>query len=190
MVLLLVVGLAAVIIVILIAVFLSVRLGRSDDQDEPMGRPSERGHGRPGAEDPGWRDERAPRRPPASVGGSARGGPRPRPQAQDRRYRDGDGRRPERGQAARTGDYDYPQRRPGRYDSGPVEQPAEARRPVTAGARRPGRAQSDRRAGNGRGRPESAPALYDTGPAQRPAADDFPPSLCAPRISRRANSPP
>jgi hypothetical protein len=172
MVLLLVVGLAAVIIVILIAVFLSVRLGRGDDHDEPMGRPSERGHGRPGADDPSWRDERAPRRPPASVGGSARGGPRPRPQAQDRRYRDGDGRPPERGQAARTDDYDYPQRRPGRYDSGPVdgpvEQPAEARRPG------PGRAHSDRRAGTGRGRPESATALYDTGPAQRPAADDFP----------------
>ena len=174
MVLLLVVGLAAVIIVILIAVFLSVRLGRSDDHDEPMGRPSERGPGRPGADDPGWRDERAPRRPPASVGGSARGGPRPRPQAQDQRSRDGDGRRPERGQAARAGDYDYPQRRPGRYDSGPVEQPAEARRPVTAGTRRPGPAHdhSGRRARTGR--PESAPALYDTGPAQRPAADDFP----------------
>ena len=179
MVLLLVVGLAAVIIVILIAVFLSVRLGRSDDQDEPMGRPSERGHGRPGADDPGWRDERAPRRPPASAGVSARGGPRPRPQAQDRRYRDGDGRRPERGQAARAGD-GYPQRRPGRYDSGPLEQPAEARRPVTAGARS-GRDHGARRAGAARGRPASAPepydtgpALYDTGPAQRPAADDFP----------------
>ena len=67
MVLLLVVGLAAVIIVILIAVFLSVRLGRSDDHDEPMGRPSERGRGRPDADDPGWRDERAPRRLPGAV---------------------------------------------------------------------------------------------------------------------------
>src|SRR5262245_38068074 len=175
MVLLLVVGLAAVIIVILIAVFLSVRLGRSDDHDEPMGRPSERDHGRPGADDPGWRDERAPRRPPASAGGSVRGGPRPRPQAQDRRYRDGDGRRPERGQPARAGD-GYPQRRPGRYDSGPLEQPAEARRPVTAGARRPGSGRDNgaRRTAAARGRPESAPELYDTGPAQRPAADDFP----------------
>src|SRR5262249_19359799 len=133
MVLLLVVGLAAVIIVILIAVFLSVRLGRSEDHDEPMGRSSERGRGRPDADDPGWRDERAPRRSPA--GGGAQ---RPRPQGQDRRYRDGDGRRPERGQATRPGDYDHPQRRPGRYDSGPLEQPADARRPVTASARRPG----------------------------------------------------
>ena len=176
MVLLLVVGLAAVIIVVLIAVFLSMRLGRSDDHDEPMGRPSERGHGRPGADDPGWRDERAARRPPAGTGGPARGGQRPRPQAQDRRYRDGDGRRPERGPAGRPDDYDYPQRRPGRYDSGPVEQPAETKRPVAAGARRAGsgRDHSGRRAGTGPGRPEAAPALYDTGPAQRPAADDFP----------------
>ena len=104
------------------------------------------------------------------------GGQRPRPQAQDRRYRDGDGRRPERGQATRPGDYDYPQRRPGRYDSGPLEQPADARRPVTASTRRPGsgRDHGGRRAGNGHGRPESATALYDTGPARHPAADDFP----------------
>ena len=176
MVLLLVVGLAAVIIVILIAVFLSVRLGRSDDHDEPVGRSSDRGRGRPDASDPGWRDERAPRRSPADASGSARGGQRPRPQAQDRRYRDGDGRRPERGQATRPGDYDYPQPRPGRHDSGPLEQPADGRRPVTAGTRRPGsgRDHGGRRAENGHGRPESAPALYDTGPAQHPAADDFP----------------
>src|SRR5215813_596940 len=173
MVLVLVVGLVAVIIVILIAVFLSVRLGRSDDHDEPMGRPSERGRGRPDAGDPGWRDERAPRRSPAGAGGPPRGGQRPRPQGQDRRYRDGDGRRPERGQATRPGDYDYPQR-PGRYDSGPLEQPADARRPVTASARRPasGRDHSGRRAGTGR--PESTTALYDTGPARHPAGDDFP----------------
>jgi hypothetical protein len=177
MVLLLVVGLAAVIIVILIAVFLSVRLGRSDDHDEPMGRSSDRGRGRPDAGDPGWRDERAPRRSPASAGGSSRGGQRPpRPQAQDRRYRDGDGRRPERGPATRPGDYDYPQPRPGRYDSGPLEQPADARRPVTAGTRRPGsgRDHGGRRAETAHGRPESAPALYDAGPAPHPAADDFP----------------
>jgi hypothetical protein len=174
MVLLLVVGLAAVIIVILIAVFLSVRLGRSEDHDEPMGRSSDRGRGRPDAGDPGWQDERAPSRVPA--GAPSRGGQRPRPQAQDRRYRDGDGRRPERGQATRPGDYDYPQRRPGRSDSGPLEQPADARRPVTASSRRPGsgRDHGARRAGNGRSRPESAAALYDTGPARHPAADDFP----------------
>src|SRR5205823_7873326 len=138
MVLLFVVGVAAVSIVILIAVFLSVRLGHSEDHDEPMGRSSGRDHGRPDAADPGWRDERAPRRSPVGAGGSARSGQRSRPQTQDRGYRDGDGRRPERGQATRPGDYDYPQRRPGRYDSGPMEQPADARRPATAGSRRPG----------------------------------------------------
>jgi hypothetical protein len=176
MVLLFVVGVAAVIVVILIAVFLSVRLGRGEDHDEPMGRSSDREHDRPDAEDPGWRDERAPRRSPAGAGRSARSGQRSRPQAQDRRHRDGDGHRPERGQATEPGDYDYPQRRPGRYDSGPMEQPADDRRPVTAGSRRPGsgRDPDGRRAGTGRGRPEKAPALYDTGPARRPAADDFP----------------
>jgi hypothetical protein len=169
MLLLLVVGVAAVIVVILIAVFLSVRLGRSQDHDEPMGRSSDRDRGRPDAGDPGWRDERAPRRSPAGVGGpsgSSRGGQRPRPPAQDQRYRDGDGRRPERGQATRQGDYDYPQRRPGRHDSGPLEQPADARRPVTSVSRRPG---SGRDNGGHR-----SPELYDTGPAPHPAADDFP----------------
>src|SRR6185312_13517184 len=156
MVLLLVVGLAAVIIVILIAVFLSVRLGRGDDHEEPMGRSSERGRGRPDADEPGWRDEQAPRRSPAGAGGREQ---RPRPPGQDRRYRDGASRRPERGQATRPGDYDQPQRRPGRYDSGPLEQPADARRPVAASARRPGsgRGHSGRRAGTGR--PESTTAL-------------------------------
>jgi hypothetical protein len=160
MVLLFVVGLAAVVIVIFIAVFLSVRLGRSDDHDEPMGRPGERG--RPAADDDtGWQDERAPRRSPAGAGGPARGGQRPQPQGQDRRYRDGDGRRPERGQATRPGDYDYAQRQPGRYDSGPLEQP-------------PGSGRDHGRRRAAAGRPESTTALYDTGPAQRPVADDFP----------------
>ncbi len=65
---------------------------------------------------------------------------------------------------------------PGAHDSGPLEQPADARRPVTASTRRPGsgRDHGARRAGNGHGRPESAAALYDTGPARHPAADDFP----------------
>src|SRR5215510_13826688 len=74
MVLLLAVGLAAVIIVILIAVFLSVRLGRSDDREEPAGRSSERSEGRADADDSRWRDERAPRR---SSAGAARRATRP-----------------------------------------------------------------------------------------------------------------
>src|SRR5215831_8144530 len=111
---------------------------------------------------------------PAGGTSAPRAGPR-RPPAQDRRYRDGDGRRPERGPATRPDDYDYPQRRPGRYDSGPLEQPADARRQVTAGTRRPGPGRDGaRRAAGGHGRPESSSALYDTGPARHPVDDDFP----------------
>src|SRR5262245_48422912 len=136
MVLLLVVGLAAVIIVILIAVFLSVRLGRSDDHEELAGGPSERTRGRPDADDPRRQRERAQRGAPAGAARPMRGGQRPRPQAQDRRYRDD--RSPERDPAARPRDYDGPQRRPGRYDSGPVEHATDPRRPVAAGAARSG----------------------------------------------------
>jgi len=88
MVLLLVVGLAAVIAVILIAVILSVRLGRHDDE-ELEDRPSERGHGRMDAGDPRGRDTRTPRSRPQA---------QDRPQARDRRYRDRGDRRPERAQ--------------------------------------------------------------------------------------------
>src|SRR5262249_50380125 len=125
MVLLLVVGLAAVIIVILIAVFLSVRLGRSDDHEELAGGPSGRTRGGRGAA--ARRRERARPQPPPPAGPPRpmRGGQRPRPQAQDRRYRDD--RSPERDPAARPRDYDGPQRRPGRYDSGPVEQATDPR---------------------------------------------------------------
>ena len=139
MVLLLVVGLAAVIAVILIAVILSVRLGRHDDE-ELEDRPSERGHGRMDAGDPRRRDTRTPQ---------------PRPQAQDRRYRDRDGRRPERGQrperdeAGRPGDdYGYPQQRPSRRAAAP------------AGSRHDN---GGRRTGSGRDRHDTTPAPYDTG---------------------------
>ena len=173
MVLLLAVGLAAVIIVILIAVFLSVRLGRSDDREEPTGRSSERSEERADTDESRWRDERAPQRPSTGVAGPGRS--RPRPEAGDRPYRDRGNRRPERDQAARSGDYDYPQR-PGRYDTGPVEQPTDPRRLAHAGARRggPRRDNGTRRAGARRGRPEAAPAPYDTGPSLHPAADEFP----------------
>src|ERR1700756_416154 len=101
MVLVLVVGIAAVIIVILIAVFLNMRLGRGDDHedyDEPAGGPDERGRGRldDGDDDAGRRDTRAMRRPAALAAGPARSGQRTRPQTQDRRYRDTGDRRPER----------------------------------------------------------------------------------------------
>jgi hypothetical protein len=179
MILLLVVGLAAVILVILIAVFLSLRLGRSDDHEEPEGRLGERSRDRHGTEDARWRDrDRHQARRPSSA--SARnGGPdgqRTRAEAEpDRRYRDRDERR-EREQA-RPREYDYPPRRGERYDTGPLEHPSDPRRPVAAGARRTGsgRDQPARRSASGRDRHDAnAAALYDTGPAARPAADDFP----------------
>jgi hypothetical protein len=168
MVLLLVVGLAAVIAVILIAVILSVRLGRHHDDEELEDRPSERGHGREDAGDPRRRDTRTPRT---------------RPQAQDRRYRDRDDR-PERDQVGRPeDDYDYPQRRPSRRAAAPAGSPSGSRRPSGAGARQPGtgRDGGGRRNGSGRDRHEATPApydagtsLYDTGTSPRLAADDFP----------------
>ncbi len=100
MVLVLVVGVAAVIIVILIAVFLNMRLGRGDDHedyDESAGRPSERGSGRlDDDDDAGRRDTRALRRPAALPARPPHSGQRTRPQAQDPRYRDAGDRRPER----------------------------------------------------------------------------------------------
>jgi hypothetical protein len=160
MVLLLVVGLAAVIAVILIAVILSVRLGRNDDHEEPEDRHSERGHGRMDTGDPRQRDTPTPR---------------PRPQAQDRRYRDRDDRRPDRDQAARSRDHDHPQRRL-RRDAAPAGSVTDPRRPAGAGARQPGsgRDNGGRRAGNGRNRHEATPAPYDTGPSPHLAAADFP----------------
>jgi hypothetical protein len=184
MVLLLVVGVAAVIIVILIAVILSVRLGRGDDHDdyeEPTGRRDERGRGRLDQDDGDVPDRRhqtrALRRPAAGTAPRpARGGQRPRSQAQDGRYPDGGDRRPEREPAGRPADYDRPQRRPGRYDTGPQEQLTDPRRPVTSGAPRSGsgRDRGGRRASVGHDAPEATTRLYDTGPVPGTAADDFP----------------
>jgi hypothetical protein len=181
--LLLVVGVAAVVLVILIAVFLSMRLGRSDDDHEELaGRASER-RDRLDDGDSRRRDARAPRRSPAGQPrpGPSRSGQRPPAAAGDRRYRDRDGRRPQRDQGrrstddqgSRSGDYDHPQRRPGRYGTGPVESPTEPRRPVATGRSGSGRDHGGRRAGTGRGRPPTS-AAYDTGPSPRRAADDFP----------------
>ena len=130
--------------------------------------------------------------PQTPAGGtSARlAGPRPAP-ALPRAAGSGPGRRPRTGAiATATAAARSAARPPGRVTtttrsgapgattSGPMEQPADARRPATAGSRRPGsgRDPNGRRAGTGHGRPEEAgaPALYDTGPARHPAADDFP----------------
>jgi hypothetical protein len=176
---LLVVGLAAVIIVILIAVFLSVRLGRGDDREDQA---VERGRGRRNAEDPRWEntDSRGARRPPDSPARQGRGaGQRTRAQAeQDSRYRDRGERRPERDQTAMPREYDRPQRRADRYDTSPGAA-STVRRPVAAAAPRSGsgRDSTSRRPGGpgstSRDRYGSGP-LYDTGPSPRPAADEFP----------------
>ncbi|HEY6279498.1 MAG TPA: hypothetical protein VIX86_24570 [Streptosporangiaceae bacterium] len=157
--LLLVVGLAAVVIVILIAVFLSVRLGRGEDHEEPV-RPSARDRGRRDDEDPRWRDSdaRDSRQPaaPARTGGSGR---RSRDEADGPSYRDD--RRPARDQA-RDRDYDYVDQR----DTGPSEHPSSPRRPVAAGARRPG-AGRDQRASSRRDQRGTGPMDYGTGPSAR-----------------------
>ncbi|HEV3291111.1 MAG TPA: hypothetical protein VG123_19205 [Streptosporangiaceae bacterium] len=167
--LLLVVGLAAVVIVILIAVFLSVRLGRGDDHEEPV-TPGTRDRGRRDAEDSRWRDAdaRDSRRPRGSAraGGNGR---HPSDEAGRPRYRDRDERRSSREQAARDSDYDYPDQR----DPGPSEHPSSPRRPVTAGTRRPGSGDRDRRAGRGGDQRGTGPVDYDTGPSRRPPAGDY-----------------
>jgi hypothetical protein len=132
---LLVVGLVAVIVVVLIAVFLSIRLGRGDEDDEADLRPSrDRRHD----QEERWQ-ERDARRVPAPAGrGAARNGRAEAPgyssrgPARDRaphgRDADGPPRRPAREAAAsrRTA----PARSAvgaqarGRYDAGPPRRPA------------------------------------------------------------------
>ena len=176
---LLVVGLAAVIIVILIAVFLSVRLGRGDDREEQPIRRGDRSRGRRDADDPRWqdRDSRDTRRPSSSARPSRSPGQRARAEIEQAgRYRDRDERRSERDQGVRARDYDRPQRRSERYETGPGTASA-SRRPVAAAAPRAGSSRdsaSRRSGGSGRDRYDGGQSLYDTGPVQRTPADDFP----------------
>ena len=138
--LLLVVGLAAVVIVILIAVFLSVRLGRGDDHEEPV-KPGSRDRGRRDDEDSRWQDTDADdaRRVMAAsrAGGSSS---RARDEADTSRHHDRTERRPSRGQAARGRDRDYDHQ-----DAGPSEHPSSPRQ-AAAGSGRPagGRGYRDR----------------------------------------------
>lgn len=179
--LLLVVGLAAVVIVILIAVFLSVRLGRGDDHDheEPV-RPGSRDRGRRDDEDARWRDAGA--RDSRRQAGSARAGGsgrHPRDGAGNPPDRDRDGRRSRREQAGRDReqadrDYDYPERR----DAGRSEHPSGPRRAAASGARRPGtsreyrdRPDDGRRDQRGNG-PMDYPEYY-SGPQRGYAGEDF-----------------
>src|SRR5215471_14016995 len=144
---LLVVGLVAVIVVVLIAVFLSIRLGRGDEHDEPDLVSS--GRDRRRDQDERWQD-RDTRRVPGSRGG--RGD-----------YPGYGSRGPARDRALRDRDYDSAPRRTARDGSDygvnpsprrPTQTPAAARSPVGASAQARGH--------------------YDTGPSRRPAADDFP----------------
>jgi len=151
---LLVVGLVAVIVVVLIAVFLSIRLGRGDEHDEPDLVSS--GRDRRRDQDERWQD-RDTRRVPGSRGG--RGdypGYSPRGPAKDRAPRDRDYDTAPR-RSARDGSANPSPRRPTPVSSSPhhpTQTPAVARSPVGASAQARGR--------------------YDTGPSRRPAADDFP----------------
>src|SRR5690348_13346953 len=146
---LLVVGLAAVIVVVLIAVFLSIRLGLGDEHDEPELRSS--GRDRRRDQDERWQDRDA-RRVPVSGSRGGRG-----------EYPGYSSRGPARDRAPRGRDYDGAPRRPAREAAGyrvsssphrPTQKPAAARSAVGASAQTRGR--------------------YDTGPSRRPAADDFP----------------
>jgi hypothetical protein len=143
---LLVVGLVAVIVVVLIAVFLSIRLGRSDEDDEPGLRSN--GRDRRRDQDQHWRD-RDTRRVPMSGSRGGRGD-----------YPGSNSRGPAGGRAPRGRDYDSTPRQPAReaadYGVGPsphrpTQEPAAARAVVGASAQARGR-----------------------GPSRRPAADDFP----------------
>src|SRR5215475_11230208 len=123
---LLVVGLVAVIVVVLIAVFLSIRLGRGDEHDEPDLVSS--GRDRRRDQDERWQD-RDTRRVPGSRGG--RGdypGYSPHGPARDR--------------APRDRDYDSAPRRPAQASPSSrrrTQEPAVARSPVGASAQARGR---------------------------------------------------
>lgn len=182
---LLVVGLAAVIIVILIAVVLSVRLGRGDDHEERA--PASGGRGRrddadPRRDDadPRWRDRSADeswRRSGRPAMQARAGGQRPlEAAAQTGPPRDRGARRPARDRTVRGGDYDRPQRPDDRFDTGPLPV-GQARSQVAMPAQRSGssRGYAGRaRGGTGRGRHDNGPALYDTGPPARNSVGDFP----------------
>src|SRR5215469_7264147 len=155
---LLVVGLVAVIVVILIAVFLSIRLGRGDEHDDETDvRPSSRSRR---VDEDGWREPpiRDVRRSPQAAQGAGRGIGERHGGMGDARRRNGEpGYGGARDRAGRTRDrgYDDERRQPARRDS-PEYASSPARRRSAAPV-----------SSEGRGR-------YDTGSSRRVAADDFP----------------
>ncbi len=125
---LLVVGLAAVIVVVLIAVFLSIRLGRGDEHDERDLRSS--GRDRRRDQDERWRD-RDTRRVPSSGGRGGHPGYGSRAQARAPRGQDYDSapRRPReaaesRSPAAARSSVGASAQARSRYDTGPSQRPA------------------------------------------------------------------
>jgi hypothetical protein len=115
---LLVVGLVAVIVVVLIAVFLSIRLGRGDEHDEPDLNSS--GRERRRDQDERWRD-RDTRRVPSSGSRGGRG-----------EYPGYSSRGPAQDRAPRGPDYDSASRRP--REAPESRRPAAARSSVGASA--------------------------------------------------------
>ena len=170
---LLVVGLVAVIVVVLIAVFLSIRLGRGDEHDEPDLRSS--GRDRRRDQDERWRD-RDTRRAPSSGGRGGRGGSTPATVPA-----------PARDRAPRGRDYDSAPRRPPR--SLRIPQPAAARSSVGASAQARGRYDTG---------PSRRPAADDFPSADYPSMDFGPagsyatgdqPSVESPRPARAVDDP-
>jgi hypothetical protein len=155
---LLVVGLVAVIVVVLIAVFLSIRLGRGDEHDEPDLMSS--GRDRRRDQDERWQD-RDTRRVPGSRGGRGE-------------YPGYRSRGPARDRAPRGRDYDGAPRRPAR-------DPADHRKPTTARSAVGASAQARGRYDTGPSRrpaaddfPSADYPSMDLGPAERYATGDQP----------------
>jgi hypothetical protein len=167
---LLLVGIVAVILVILVAAFLTFRRGQDDDQGEPGGRWAVRDRVRSAGRDGHWRtsaqEMRRPRRPAEQSRRSAdrlRGYDEPPPA-----YAAG---RTGRGHRDQQDDRGYPARSTGRYADGPAtpDQPASRGRGTRAAGSPPRGRPAPRQQPDGydSGSYDSGPReqLYDTGPS-------------------------
>src|SRR5579859_6920512 len=147
---LLVVGLVAVVVVVLIAVFLSIRLGRGDEHDEPDMGPGSRDQRRDQGEP--WRERDGRRAPSSASRTAARSG-------RDSGY---GSRGPARERDSRNRDYDGA-RRPSRPQAPGSRRPAAARSAVEASAR-----------GRYGGSPSQRPAAEDYPLSDYPSMDFAP----------------
>jgi len=201
---LLLVGIVAVILVILVAAFLTFRRGQDDDQDEPGGRWTVRDRVRSAGRDGHWRGSARERRPAEELRAPRRPRhpePSRRPEDRQRGYDNPEpvyaDRRPGRGQREQGGDRGYPARPAGRYTGAPAaaDYPA-SRSSRTPPAAPPARGPGARRqpgsydpggydgAGYDTVQYDAGPGgpLYDTGPSAvmdddqpRPGERDFTP---------------